>query len=379
MSRNQEQRQSGPKLPADADVLLELTDMAFKNLFPTCVLSTIGMLFANAALARLYDDVFLWWLAVAIVLLGAARSGMAYALERSADLRALFCSHGHLRWIYGAVLALYYAMLAISTLHNFALHRGPGEMLCLIGTFIICSGISGRVGKDPRSSIMIGVGLLSVLAYASWHQFDVVSVVGTLLIALYGTVYVQTIRGKHELVVELIRSHRKLRGLAEQDTLTGLANRRFFDAELDALCRSGHMFAVLYIDLDRFKPVNDTYGHAVGDALLQAVARRLQATVRQGDVVARLGGDEFAILQSPIMNAGNAESLAWRIHETLGATFSIASHEVSVGASLGIVVAEEAYHRNAAELLARADEALYRAKNGGRGRFVRAEAVSSIA
>jgi diguanylate cyclase (GGDEF)-like protein len=379
MSQNEEQRQSVPKLRADADVLLELTDMAFKNLFLTCVLSTIGILFATAALARLYDDVFLWWLTFAGVLFGSARSGMVYALERNADLRVLFCARGYLRWIYGTVLVLYYSTVAVSTLRNFALHRRTGEILCMTGIFILCLGISGRVGKNPRSSIVIGLGLLSVLAYATWSQADVVSVMGTLLIALFCIVYVQMICSKHELVVELIRAKRTLRGLAERDTLTGLANRRFFDAKLDALCHSGQIFAVLFIDLDRFKLVNDTYGHAAGDALLQAVAERLLATVRLGDdVVARLGGDEFAILQVPIVNAHDAEALALRITETLTETFEIEGHEISAGASLGVVVAEEAYHRSAAELLGYADEALYRAKDGGRGRFVRAEPVSNI-
>ncbi len=165
---------------------------------------------------------------------------------------------------------------------------------------------------------------------------------------------------------------RRAAARGSEDALTGLANRAAFAARLEEARRrldgTGEGFAVLAIDLDRFKHVNDTLGHPVGDALLRKVGERLRSAVRDGDCVARLGGDEFAVLQGGIAGTAEAETLARRIVDLLGRAYVVDGHLVSVGASVGVSLSE-ADGAGAEELLRHADLALYRAKHDGRDRF----------
>jgi diguanylate cyclase (GGDEF)-like protein/PAS domain S-box-containing protein len=160
--------------------------------------------------------------------------------------------------------------------------------------------------------------------------------------------------------------------LARTDALTGLANRATFSDRLRqafaATRRGAPPFAVHYIDLDRFKEVNDTCGHPVGDELLQHVAGLLRSSTREADVVARLGGDEFAILQSMVSDPAAAGTLAGKVVEALSKPLTVQGHELRVGASVGIAVC--APDTSGAEnLLSQADQALYQSKESGRGRY----------
>ncbi|PTM51764.1 bifunctional diguanylate cyclase/phosphodiesterase [Phreatobacter oligotrophus] len=156
--------------------------------------------------------------------------------------------------------------------------------------------------------------------------------------------------------------------MASHDALTGLANRAFFRERLAALCAQGRKgAAVLCIGLDRFKAVNDTLGHSAGDAVLVAVASRLQGAVAQADVVVRLGGDEFAIIQSDGIQPLAASLLAERLMAAVAEPIEVAAaHTVTLTASVGIALLDEA---GAEESLKNADLALDRAKEDGRDRF----------
>jgi diguanylate cyclase (GGDEF)-like protein len=164
----------------------------------------------------------------------------------------------------------------------------------------------------------------------------------------------------------------RVRYMAHHDTLTGVLNRASFNAALaDAEQRardSTEIFAVLCIDLDRFKEVNDALGHAAGDETLCAVARRLQAVVRQFDQVARLGGDEFAILQTGVRRVEDVTTLAQRVVEALAPPHEIAGQRVMGGASVGAAV-YGTDGTDSSQLLHKADLALYRAKSNGRGQY----------
>ena len=172
----------------------------------------------------------------------------------------------------------------------------------------------------------------------------------------------------HEDITERKRAEAKIAHMARHDALTGLPNRLFLRDKMEeglARVRDGDGFAVLCLDLDNFKTVNDSLGHPAGDALLQAVTRRLQVCVRETDTVARLGGDEFAILQPGPSAPERAATLARRIIEVLSAAFTIEGQQVVVGTSIGIALAPQ----DGAEpdlLLKNADLALYRAKDDGR-------------
>ncbi len=186
-----------------------------------------------------------------------------------------------------------------------------------------------------------------------------------------------------EDVTEKRRSEERIEWLARHDPLTEAANRFHFcerlDKELKGL-RPGERLAVHWMDLDRFKPVNDTHGHLVGDALLKAVAQRLRSTVRETDIVGRLGGDEFAVIQWGVEQPEQAEGLAKRLLGVLNAPYLIRDHRVTVGASIGVVLAPD-HGTNAEELLRKADISLYRVKGAGRGAYeiYRPDARSSTA
>ena len=159
--------------------------------------------------------------------------------------------------------------------------------------------------------------------------------------------------------------------MAGHDGLTGLPNRVLFHQEMArALTRvlRDEPFAVLCLGLDRFKAVNDTFGHPVGDALLVEVAQRLKARIRDGDMVARLGGDEFALLQRGTQDPADATGLVDRIMEALGTPCDVVGHTVLIGTSVGIAFAPSD-ETDADRLLKAADMALYRAKKDGGGTF----------
>ncbi len=163
----------------------------------------------------------------------------------------------------------------------------------------------------------------------------------------------------------------RLQALAERDPLTGLLNRAGFGARLQAALQAGDgpALALLYIDLDHFKPVNDKHGHPMGDQLLKAYAKRLQGLVRPTDAVARLGGDEFAILLLGLREPAAAQTVAAKVLEASHAPFMIGALQLQIGASVGVAIGSDAQGDDAAqELLQRADAQLYRAKQGGRGR-----------
>ena len=165
----------------------------------------------------------------------------------------------------------------------------------------------------------------------------------------------------------------RLRSVGFLDPLTGLYNRAVFVEGLGRrltefrLGRVTSQFAVLYLDLDRFKIVNDSLGHLIGDELLIAASRRLESILRHGDALARLGGDEFAILLNGLGDDAQANAIAFRIQDTLSAPFSIGGREVFTSASIGIAFGP-AHYTNPDEVMRDADTAMYHAKTRGKAR-----------
>ena len=175
----------------------------------------------------------------------------------------------------------------------------------------------------------------------------------------------------HEDATARAKAEQKIAHMARHDALTGLPNRLLFREEMEralANAARGEMIAVLCIDLDRFKEVNDTLGHPAGDQLLVSAAARLRQCVRQGDTIARLGGDEFAVIARALACADDVEVAAQRILGALNRPFNVDGHEAIIGASVGIAVATDG-DIAAHSLLRNADVALYRAKAEGRHTF----------
>jgi diguanylate cyclase (GGDEF)-like protein/PAS domain S-box-containing protein len=168
-------------------------------------------------------------------------------------------------------------------------------------------------------------------------------------------------------VTERKRYEEQLRYHAFHDYLTGLPNRALFMDRLDRVIKHvqrhpEYTFAVLFLDIDCFKSVNDGFGHSVGDDLLIAMARRLEACLRDGDSVGRLGGDEFAVLLDDVRDVQEANQIAERIERALAAPFLLRGHEVFTSASIGIAVSSPDY-AGSGEMLRDADVAMYRAKS----------------
>jgi diguanylate cyclase (GGDEF)-like protein len=200
----------------------------------------------------------------------------------------------------------------------------------------------------------------SLVSYAGfWFLGGALALVASLLI--YGLLS-SRMRLQHALSTI---SHQ-----ARFDGLSGLPNRQFFTQHLEAhigRCRRhDERFALMFLDLDHFKEINDSLGHEAGDDLLQACSERIAGAVRADDMVARFGGDEFVILVSDLSDPVAAEQAAERLFDTLQAPFAVAGHELSIGGSIGIAVYPDD-GRSTSDLLKHADLAMYAAKSAGRG------------
>lgn len=175
-----------------------------------------------------------------------------------------------------------------------------------------------------------------------------------------------------EDATEELAAHAQIHHMAHHDALTGLPNRTLFHERLkQALLRgedSGKLTAALCLDLDNFKNINDTLGHAFGDKLLRALGKRLRRELREHDTLARLGGDEFAVVLSGLETCDAARITAQRLIEAICPPFHIEGHQFSVGVSIGVAVAPDDHHQ-AEQLLGYADMALYEAKRNGRNRY----------
>lgn len=177
---------------------------------------------------------------------------------------------------------------------------------------------------------------------------------------------------KCQLQRQLRQKEAAIKHLAHHDHLTSIPNRLFFDQSLSEtlLYAKQHntMFAIMFLDLDQFKYINDSFGHEMGDLLLQKVSHRFQSMMRKGDILARLGGDEFGILLESITELDNAAFCAKKILNLLNDCFSLENEKINITASIGIAV----YPLNGqtvSDLMRSADKAMYQAKNAGRNNF----------
>ncbi len=244
-------------------------------------------------------------------------------------------------------------------------HTRPGTLLTDILAYRV------QTGSYSKNSESYFGGRLDMVAQ-NQHQIDIVEqedgrTIEIVFDPLPGGGWVAT----HEDITARRQAEARVVYLASHDSLTDLPNRTLFRARLEAALvgvAKGGSLAVHSIDLDRFKDVNDTLGHPVGDILLQEVARRLQAEIRDGDLVARLGGDEFAIIQMNIDRPEASSDLAQRLIQIIAAPYLIDGNSILVGASIGVTIAP-ADGLDVDQLLKSADMALYRAKSQGRGTF----------
>ena len=246
---------------------------------------------------------------------------------------------------------------------------GP-EIRTIVGPLIVGYAAGVAAGMSLRPWVCVPAVMLAVVpvitacAFAG-RLFDLI--LAFVLAALLAG-GIQSMLTRYRSETEKITLRQFFASLARQDHLTGLANRlalsEAFAREVKA--SGAETVAVHCLDLDRFKQVNDQYGHPTGDLLLKQVAERLHSITRSRDVVARLGGDEFVVLQTGAGREGDAERLARRIVRCLGEPYIIDGKRLSIGASVGFAVSAECGD-DFAQLLECADRALYRIKRNGGG------------
>ena len=234
-----------------------------------------------------------------------------------------------------------------------------GPIIALVIMLLIERVVIAPIGRLTRDVVAIAAGETS-----SYGRLPVEGSGELATLAKTFNRLIDTLEAKQRLEAQLVH-------MAHHDGLTSLPNRVLFREKLQlelARVRRGEKLAVLCLDLDQFKSVNDTLGHPVGDALLQAVADRMRDCVREVDTVARLGGDEFAIIQVGLSEPDAAIVVAERLIRAMSEPFDISGHHVVIGTSIGIAFAPD--DAEDSELIIKsADLALYRAKTDGRGVF----------
>src|ERR1700688_3632673 len=254
------------------------------------------------------------------------------------------------------------AILSGSVTRDQTLGLALAERSASAGTVVVLRGLEGPQGMllllNPRRGVTLGAHEQSLLS----------TVAGLISVALENGQLAEAIKAMSVEKAELARR-------AFYDPLTQIANRSLFietvATSLAQLASSQRPIAVMFIDLDGFKEINDTFGHAVGDRVLSAVAARLRVQVRKLDMAARIGGDEFGMLLDGMRHFSDAAVVAARIIENLRRPIPIGDAMVTIGASVGVAVVEDAADvLDPEELMRRADMAMYLAKRQGKDRFV---------
>ncbi len=276
---------------------------------------------------------------------------------------------------YAIASILFAATLGIFAARAFAIANPAVGTLVTALVFACVSGIVARLAIRP------GIALPS-LALALLPPIVVLVASGDIkhqalgaVMGLFGLGSVETIRMIARSVTANVMLRHHLTEATQHDPLTGLANRKLFEERFgnDLAREPMRPIAVHYLDLDRFGPVNDAFGRAVGDGLLKAVVGRLEGLARPGDLIARLESDKFVVLQADGSGLGEVHMLARRMVRALSMPFDIAGHDIRIGASIGIAVAPRD-GSDPTTLVAAAGDALHRAKMGGRNGFAFANA-----
>ncbi len=303
-----------------------------------------------------------------------------------------------LKWVkLGVVAAITLALLWMSYLQP-AIARHRGWFMIIIGLMIVGFGdalsLLPIVSADQSLVSNYALGLVRysawtlgnvLLAVGFWHWLPLVVAIKEAKEALkqsnellesqviQRTAELKSVNEKlHHDLEERKRVEQSIRHMAHHDALTGLPNRALFRDRLTHAMAQADRYhqklAVMFLDLDRFKAINDTLGHNVGDQLLKIAAERLRSCVRDCDTVARLGGDEFTVIVEDIIEERDASAVAQKILDTLSQPFNLYGHEVFISVSVGVTL-YPSDDENADNLLRNADSAMYRAKEFGRNNF----------
>ena len=357
-------------VPEPDDVYVMLVSELFTGWLPAAIMGAtfvgIGLYVALAFGAPLV-------LMTATILGGSLtvlKLGLMLALRRS-DIASSWDRSRAARWetAHGLATVCFAAMVAIIAVATFASSDLSLQMLATGMLFGYCSGIVARASVRPRIAMAaIATAALPVIVAAALYGGTTHWILATVFTIFLGGSF-ESVRHVHAAASRQIAMRLDMATLARNDSLTGLANRLGLREAFRAMIGSRHqvaMVAVHCFDLDRFKPVNDRYGHPAGDALLRMLAERIRAALREGDVAARIGGDEFVVVQAPIRHPDEADMFARRLSRAITTPYEIKGNVIEIGVSLGYATSPPGA-RDLEDLIATADAELYRMKNSGGG------------
>lgn len=336
--------------------------------------ATIAALAIIAIAAEMTDDFAYTWLFVAFLAVGVGRTGATFLHQRAHhDVND---SAATMRWERRALLGAwaFAGLVGLAGAYTVTYHSGTnGELLinsCVMGYI---AGISSRNASRP----LISIGQVSFTAFpfciALIARGDLVHGVLAIFIAVLYVSIVMICRSVFDNIVARQNAFRAIETIAQHDSLTGLWNRAAFiellETRLAREAQAGGVVALAVVDLDRFKDVNDTFGHQTGDAILREVGDRIKSVTRAADEVARIGGDEFVVMLI-CADADEAECVIDKIFATFSDSFLVGNSQHVCGASIGYAIASRG-GATRGDLFRNADLALYEAKQGGRAKIIR--------
>ncbi|MBW7973770.1 diguanylate cyclase [Bradyrhizobium sp. BR 10289] len=352
-------------LHPDPRIRRELVDLLYTSLPQVCAIGVTSVTGA-AALAIMSGDTGYAVISVFILVTAAAR---IYSLFRYKSRAAHFSDADVIRWerLYGAGASAFGLALGMLSYRALQLDDAPGAWIAFGLSMSFCVGMVSRAAIRPWIILNTAAVLLTPTIMAGLLRPELAYKLGAVMLVFFWLTLREASKHLSAAFVERIEDKLRLARQATHDFLTGLPNRAAF---FQALASTRGKFAIVAIDLDGFKPVNDRHGHQAGDDLLRQVAERLSFCIGDTGIAARFGGDEFMMLK-PIAEGDDgreeALALARQAIRDLSMPFLLTDIPVRIGASAGILVSDAAAAISTSQLLERVDRALYVAKRAGGG------------
>ena len=352
--------------PADA-IEIELIRSLYTGFVPSLIMS-IGFLICGSLIAWRTGDTVLGLLLIPGALSTAFRLGIARRdATRAARPRLGIEEARRLERRFAFAYLSFALILGLFGARLFLLPVVEAHLLMLALLIGYAAGVAAGVGLRPRVAIpSMVMAVLPPMLAALWGG-DLLYVATAIMTLAFLAGGIGSLRGRHARALADIGRGLTFASLARQDALTALPNRLALREAYDEdgfEARAARLVAVHCLDLNGFKPVNDRFGHPMGDALLTLVGKRLASSLRDGDVAARLGGDEFAVFQRNIGHPDEARLLAQRIAATIGRPYVIGEQALEISTCVGYVVSDDPAD-DLERLITLADEALYSAKRSG--------------
>lgn len=354
-----------------ASIRLELLGCLLSSLPQAVSISATTMIGAIALALRSGAMVDLC-LAIAIAAIGVVRVIVLLMYRRRSNVAATLASiRPWYRWHAGGLVAQA-AALGLQSLHAFTNGDTPAALLALGFVLAFCAGACARLSVVPWVPIATSLLMLVPTIYGALMSPELpIKLAGVFLIAFIPVIAEATLY-LHRLVVDRLLAVQEASHRASHDGLTNLANRAMFHQQLALACErtttTGEDFAVLYLDLDGFKGINDKMGHAAGDQVLIEIAERLRLSIGSDDLACRIGGDEFAILVRTDPDGAAVTGLADHLATTIAGPIRLQNGPITVGVSIGVAYSST-HAGTPSDILNAADQAMYAAKDDSGARW----------